>query len=89
MVSLGRKKKRQKVKDFVREALKKGVTSPAKMREDYNKKFGLEGDKALGDKAFTMAMRRMGISAKKRLQLKHKIPNFVLALKTFWNGIPF
>jgi len=56
----------------VREALDKGVTSPSEMATDYNKKFGLEGDKAKGDKAFTMAMRRMGISAKKRLELKHE-----------------
>lgn len=67
-----RRKKPQKVKDFVRDALDMGVTSPSKMREDYNKKFGLEGDKAKGVKAFTMAMRRMGITAEKRLELKHE-----------------
>lgn len=42
------------------------------MCEKYNEKFGLEGDKEKTPEAFTMAMRRMGITAHKRLELKHE-----------------
>lgn len=65
-------KKFLKTRHYVEDCLKKGITSPSKMAREYNRKFGLEGDKELGDKAFTMAMRRMGVSAKKRLELKHE-----------------
>lgn len=42
------------------------------MRDKYNQQYGLEGDKARTSDAFTKAMRRMGISATKRLDLKHE-----------------
>jgi len=53
--------------------LKEGITSPSEMAREYNKKFGLEGDKEKTSDAFTKAMRRMGVSAKKRLELKHEV----------------
>ena len=71
MVVLGRKKL-QKVRDFVKQCLDEGITSPAKMRDRYNQQYGLEGDKGKTRFAFTKAMRRMGVSAKKRLELKRE-----------------
>lgn len=67
-----RRKKPMKVKDFVTQCLNEGITSPAKMRDKYNRQYGLEGDKAKTRFAFTKAMRRMDISAKKRLELKRE-----------------
>jgi len=52
--------------------LEKGITSPSEMCEKYNKTFGLEGKKEKSPDAFTKAMRRMGISKEKRLELKHE-----------------
>ena len=67
------RKKFPKVKKFVRECLEKGVTSPSEMAREYNSKHGLEGKKeAKKPCAFTKAMRRMGISADKRLELAHE-----------------
>lgn len=42
------------------------------MSRRWNRKYGLEGEKKKTSEAFTMAMRRMGISAQKRLELKHE-----------------
>lgn len=54
-------------------ALEQGITSPSEMSKLYNEKYGLEGKKeAKTSEAFTMAMRRMGISAKQRLELEHE-----------------
>lgn len=68
-----RRKKIQKVRDFVKQCLDEGITSPAKMASKFNETYGLKGtDNERTNEAFTMAMRRMGISAKKRLDLKHE-----------------
>ena len=67
-----RKRKLQKIKDFVKDSLKEGETSPSEMARNYNDKFQLEGDKAKTPEAFTMAMRRMGITLEKRLEIKHE-----------------
>jgi len=68
-----RRRKPQKVRKFVEQCLNEGVTSPSEMARAYNQQFGLEGEKARTSVAFTKAMRRMGISAKKRLELKHEV----------------
>lgn len=75
MVVLQKKKRRRKPKKirlYVKEQIEKGVTSPSEMAREYNEAFGLEDDKARTPDAFTKAMRRMGISAKKRLDIKHE-----------------
>lgn len=62
-----------KARCFVEQCMKEGIFSPSEMSRRWNKKYGLEGKaKAKTAEAFTMAMRRMGISAKKRLELKHE-----------------
>ena len=67
------RKKIQKVKDFVKQSFEEGVFSPSDMARNYNRKYGLEGKKkAKTSDAFTKAMRRMGISAKQRLELEHE-----------------
>lgn len=70
MIALGKRK--QKTSIFIKECLANGITSPSEMANEYNKKFGLESDKQRTPEAFTMAMRRQGISADKRLELKHE-----------------
>jgi len=52
--------------------LEGGITSPSEMCEKYNRAFGLEGKKEKDASSFTKAMRRMGVSASKRLELKHE-----------------
>lgn len=60
-------------RQFVEECLKKEIFSPSEMSRRWNRKYGLEGkEKAKTSEAFTKAMRRMGISAEKRLELKHE-----------------
>jgi len=67
------KKKRVSTREFVEQSLKEGVFSPSKMCRRWNQKYGLDGKKeAKTRQAFTMAMRRMGVTAKKRLELKHE-----------------
>lgn len=62
-----------KPRQFVEECLKEKIFSPSEMSRRWNKKYGLEGkEKAKTPEAFTKAMRRMGISAKRRLELKHE-----------------
>ena len=61
-----------KTRQFVEQCLSEGITSPSEMRDRYNQTYGLEGEKAKTRFAFTKAMRRMGISASKRLELKHE-----------------
>jgi len=72
VVVLGKKKKLLKIRVFVKQCLEKGITSPSEMRDKYNTRFGLEGDKEKTSDAFTKAMRRMGVSAKQRLEIKHE-----------------
>jgi len=66
-----RKAKLPKVKEFVEQKLSEGIFSPSEMARMYNEKYGTTTKKELTDKAFTMALRRMGISKDKRLELKH------------------
>jgi len=66
------RKKPMKIKAFTSQCLNEGLTSPSDMRDKYNNQYGLEGDKAKTSEAFTMAMRRMGISATSRLELKRE-----------------
>ncbi|MDH5733925.1 MAG: hypothetical protein OEY88_09125, partial [Candidatus Bathyarchaeota archaeon] len=70
-----RKKKYPKVKDFVKSCVAKGILSPSEMRDNYNEKYPRKVKgviKAVSAEAFTMALRRLDISADKRLELKHK-----------------
>jgi integrase len=60
-------------KNFVTECLEKQITSPSMMARIFNEKYGLEGKpNARTPDAFTKALRRMGISAAQRLELKQE-----------------
>ncbi len=59
-------KKPPKTKVLVQEFLKRGIASPSEMARLYELNYG----RKLTDGAFTVAMRRLGISAKERSLLK-------------------
>lgn len=66
-----RKRKIPKVSAFVKDCLDEGITSPAKMRDAYNKKYPrkVKGElKPYTSGAFTKALRRLGVSADERLE---------------------
>lgn len=71
-VSVYGRKKILRTRQFVEECMKEEIFSPSEMSRRWNRKYGLEGDKQKTPEAFTMAMRRMGITAQKRLNLKHE-----------------
>jgi integrase len=59
---------------FAEICLQQGITSPSQMAAEYNRKYGLEGKKdAISDNAFTKALRRKGITAEKRLEMKEEV----------------
>ena len=55
-----------KTKLFAAQCIKKGIVSPSQMAQDYKEQYGKE----VSSTAFTVAMRRMGISPQQRLTLK-------------------
>ena len=67
-----RRGRRIKIKKFVQQCLEQGIFSPTEMAYEYNNLYGLKGDKTKHRTAFTKAMRRLGISAKDRLNLKRE-----------------
>ena len=72
-VSVSDRKKILSTRQFVEGCMKEEIFSPSEMSRKWNRRYGLEGkEKAKTPEAFTKVMRRMGISAKKRLELKHE-----------------
>lgn len=72
---MGSRRKLPKVRDFVKACIEKEVLSPSKMRDIYNEKYPSKVKGVLKPKtadAFRKAIRRLGISAEKRLELKHE-----------------
>jgi hypothetical protein len=72
---MSRREKIPKVRDFVKACIDKGILSPSKMRDIYNEKYPRKVKGMLKPKtsdAFRKAIRRLGISAEKRLELKHE-----------------
>lgn len=73
---MGKRKKVPKVRDFVKSCIEKGILSPSEMRDIYNKDYPIKDKKGqLKPKtsdAFRKAMRRLGISAQRRLELKYQ-----------------
>ena len=72
-----RKRKIPKIKDFVEECLKEGITSPSEMRDIFNEKYPRKERKTgklkpYSSGAFTKALRRLGVTAHARLDLKHE-----------------
>lgn len=67
-----RRGRRMKTRVFAQQQIDKGMFSPQDMANAYNKLYGLEGKKAKTRWTFTKALRRMGITAKERLNLKHE-----------------
>lgn len=68
-----------KVREFTELCLKEGIFSPSIMAQKYNEKYELTEKKNKDgktlertDNAFTMVLRRMGISADKRLEMKYE-----------------
>jgi len=60
-----RKNFQPKTRKFIEECLASGITSPSEMRDAYQQKYGKE----LSDKAFTMALKRAGITKTQRQQI--------------------
>jgi len=72
---MGSRRKLPKVREFVKACIDKGILSPSKMRDIYNQKYPRKVKGVLKPKsadAFRKAIRRLGISAKQRLNLKHQ-----------------
>lgn len=64
MKRVGRKKI-PKVSEFVSKCLEQGIVSPSQMKEEYETKYG----KNLTDTAFTMALKRAGITRQTRISI--------------------
>jgi len=72
---MGSRKRVPKIRNFVKTCIEKGILSPSKMRDLYNEKYPRKVKGVLKSKtadAFRKAIRRSGISAEKRLELKHE-----------------
>ena len=72
---MGSRRKLPKVRAFVKVCIEKGILSPSEMRDIYNEKYPRKVKGMLKPKtsdAFRKAIRRLGISAEKRLELKHE-----------------
>lgn len=70
-----KRRKAPKVKDFVESCLKEGITSPSEMRDIYNEKYPLKVKGKIAPKssdAFRKAIRRLGVSAEDRLNMKYE-----------------
>jgi len=74
-MSMGVRRKLPKVREFVKACIEKGILSPSEMRDIFNEKYPRKVKGVLKPKtadAFRKAIRRLGISAQQRLDLKHE-----------------